>query len=415
MIRLKLILISLIAPILALAQPTETKVVQSDSTKSDIYKVSLLTCRAGADIYELEGHAALRIINEATGSDMVVNWGLFDFAAPNFVYRFVKGETDYSVGVAPTNYFVNSYAWEKRKVIEQQLDLTQEQTVRLMELIENNLRTENRVYRYNYVLDNCATRPLDMIEKALGDSLHFSGADLSPEVTTTFRNAMRQYHKNYPWYQFGIDLALGNGIDRPISLREASFAPESLEIMMANAKKKDGSPIVTNTICLTSPSSSTAISDPTPWWQTPMTIALLVLAISLILTIRQVKTHHFNPSTATRIFDTLLFSINGVLGLVLTFLIFISVHEATSPNWLYLWLNPLCLIGALAIWVKCAKLLLFYYQIVNFALLIILVAILLCGLQSPNPAFYPLIAADALRALGYLLTYKHHNNNKIYA
>lgn len=416
MTRIKLILISLLLPLLALSQTLiGADALSADSAKCESIKISLLTCRAGSDIYELEGHTALRILNETTGRDMVVNWGLFDFAAPNFVYRFVKGETDYSVGVAPTNYFVNSYAWDGRNVIEQQLDMTPQQVAALVELVDENLRPENRVYRYNYVLDNCATRPLRVIEKALGDSLDFSAVELTPEVTTTFRQAMRHYHDNYPWYQFGIDLALGSGIDRPITLREASFAPESLEVMMAAAKKPDGNHIVTSTRPITNVSTSTAVSGPTPWWKTPMAISIIIAIISLVLTVKQTRKPIFLPSRATRIFDTFLFGVNGVLGLILTFLIFVSVHEATSPNWLYLWLNPLCLMGAVAVWAKSAKVLLFYYQIVNFALLIALVFILLCGIQSPNPAFYPLIAADAMRALGYILTYKHHNNNKIYA
>ena len=29
--------------------------------------------------------------------DSVWNFGIFDFREPNFVYRFVKGETDYMV------------------------------------------------------------------------------------------------------------------------------------------------------------------------------------------------------------------------------------------------------------------------------------------------------------------------------
>ena len=85
-----------------------------------------------------------------------------------------------------------------------------------------------------------------------------------------------------------------------------------------------------------------------------------------------------------------MFGLYGILGLILTFLIFVSVHEATSPNWVY------------------------SYQFVNFALLILLAVIFLCGIQSPNPAFYPLMAADAMRALAYILTFKHRNN-KLYA
>ena len=63
-----------------------------------------------------------------SGYDQVINWGLFDFEAPNFVYRFVKGETDYMCGTVPADYFINSYLRDGRTVTEQILDLTPAQT-----------------------------------------------------------------------------------------------------------------------------------------------------------------------------------------------------------------------------------------------------------------------------------------------
>lgn len=411
MTRIQILILTLLLPVMALALPADSVTARPVDNG---YKVSLLTCRAGANIYELEGHSALRLTNESTGVDVVVNWGIFDFDAPNFVYRFVKGETDYSAGVAPTSYFLRAYAHQGRKVVEQDLDLTPEQILLLQNLISENLLPENRIYRYNYVLDNCSTRPLRMVERAIGDTLTFDGDALRPEVKSTFRDAMRSYHVNYPWYQFGIDLALGSGIDRPITVTEAAFAPESLEIMMATAKKSDGTPIVSATRYLTDADSESAILPPTLWWLTPMFWSCVIAAISLILTVSQIKRRSFRGSTVTRLFDTLMFGLFGMVGLVITFLIFVSVHEATSPNWLYLWLNPLCFIGAIAVWVKSAKKLVYSYQIVNFALLIILAVIFLCGIQSPNPAFIPLMAADAMRALAYILTFKYRNN-KLYA
>lgn len=71
-------------------------------------RVSLLTASPGSAIYELDGHTGLRIANDSLGYDQVINWGLFDFEAPNFVYRFVKGETDYMCGTVPADYFINS-------------------------------------------------------------------------------------------------------------------------------------------------------------------------------------------------------------------------------------------------------------------------------------------------------------------
>ncbi|MDE6582722.1 MAG: DUF4105 domain-containing protein, partial [Duncaniella sp.] len=108
----------------------------------------------GSEIYELEGHAGIRIqqIDTVTGAvmaDNVVDWGNFDFTAPNFVYRFVKGETDYSVGVRPTPYFLGAYAAQGRTVYDQPLILNDLQKARLMEILNENFLPENRIYRYN--------------------------------------------------------------------------------------------------------------------------------------------------------------------------------------------------------------------------------------------------------------------------
>ena len=356
-------------------------------------RISLLTAHAGEEIYQLEGHTALRIIHPDRG-DYVVNWGLFDFAAPNFVYRFVKGETDYLAGAASTEHFLEMYRREGRKVVEQQLNLTPAQTAKVVELTDINLLPENRVYRYNYVLDNCATRPLAVIEKAIGDTLRLSGDGLRRNAS--FREAMRAYHKGYPWYQFGIDLALGSGIDRPISLREESFAPVMLELMLERATLPDGTPAAAPGVTLIEERDGRAVLPPTPWYLTPLFWSLIVLLIALLVSAGELKAGH--SILGSRIFDTLYYTALGLTGCVIAFLIFVSVHEASSPNWLFLWSNPLCLIAAVAVWPKRLEKLSVCYQFVNFALLITLAVILLCGVQSPNPAFIALFAADAVRA-----------------
>ncbi|MDE6368890.1 MAG: hypothetical protein K2K94_06595, partial [Muribaculaceae bacterium] len=57
--------------------------------------VSFVNIYPGSEIYELEGHSVIRL--EMPGSDIAISYGTYDFEQPNFVYRFVKGETDYWV------------------------------------------------------------------------------------------------------------------------------------------------------------------------------------------------------------------------------------------------------------------------------------------------------------------------------
>lgn len=375
-------------------------IVMAEGGADDI-RVSLLTARAGADIYQLEGHTALRIQSPDRG-DYVINWGLFDFAAPNFVYRFVKGETDYMAGAAPTDRFLEMYRREGRVVVEQALNLTPFEKLRVIELTDNNLMPANRVYRYNYVLDNCATRPLAVIERAICDTLSLGATSLPAKSVSTFRNAMRHYHVNYPWYQFGIDLALGSGIDRRISSREMSFAPEALEQMMSSAERRDGAKLVEGTSVLVGAEGESPVLPPTPWYLAPMFWCSIVLLVSICVSVGQIRRK--SPGVASKIFDTLFYLAMGLAGCVIIFLVVISVHEATSPNWLLLWLNPLCFIPVMAVWVKRMEKLLFSYQILNFASLIVLLILFGCGVQSPNAAFIPLIVADGVRALSCIKT-----------
>ena len=91
-----------------------------------------------------------------------------------------------------------------------------------------------------------------------------------------------------------------------------------------------------------------------------------------------------------------------MLGLLLTFLIFASSHYATSPNWLYLWLNPLCLFAAAGVWIKSWRRAVYCYQICNFAAVAALCAVGCMGVQSLNVAFLPLMGADLLRSATFI-------------
>ncbi len=356
-----------------------------DMVAVDVPQISLITCGPGEDIYELEGHTALRV--RYNGSDMAVNYGLFDFDAPNFVYRFVKGETDYMVGAAPFDYFLKQYEREGREVVEQPLKLSPQAAFKLVDLLDENLRRENRVYRYNYVKDNCATRPLAMIERAMGDTLSLTARGYTDGWT--FRDAMRYYHNNYPWYQFGIDLALGSGIDYVISDREKAFVPVVLKEMMEDCG------IAGSTITLSE--GSDAHVGETHWWLTPLFVGIVVFVFTLVIAVRDVR-----RMKVTKWVDACLFGIYGLAGVVITFLVFVSEHEATSPNWLLLWLNPFCLIVPACIYIKSCRKLVKLYGIVNFVALFLLSILWRLTGQSGNVAFIPLILADATLTIRYL-------------
>lgn len=372
---------------------------------ADSLRVSFVNFYPGSEIWALEGHSALRLQypgDSITGKfDLAVNYGMFDFNQSDFVYRFVKGETDYRVEAYDWIWCEDDYARAGRRIVEHPLQMDSLQKARLFDLLLINLQPENQTYRYNYVKDNCATRPLRIVELALGDSIILPAPDceaIDANAETSYRDVMRHYHRNYPWYQLGIDLALGSGIDYPIDYREMSFAPVLLDTQLLGAsvggRKLTGEPIIIN-------EGHDATDGPTPWYATPMFVFCLVLVAVTLVTWRDMRRRK-----VTRWVDAVLFLVFGLAGLLLTFLIFLSSHEATSPNWLYLWLNPLCLIVPALIFVKKGQRAVLYYYCLNTTLILAMAIAWPFTGQSDNWAFAPLIACDVMRSLSYIYVYR---------
>ena len=372
---------------------------------------SLLTCSPGAEVYELFGHEAIRIrgIDEkGLPVDTVWNYGVFDFAAPNFLYRFVKGETDYMVEPCPMDWFMAAYIHRGTGVTEQDLNLSQQETYTLRRLLQINSLPQNRTYRYNYVRDNCATRIVDMIDAAVAPrKVVFPDTIYYP----TFRTAMREFHKDYPWYQFGIDLVLGGGLDVPVTTREELFAPLLLEQKAAFARFEDGAPLVSNTHILY-PGPLTAVSDqqmmerlatqapdlptlrqmghtlaPTPWILSPMCVAIILMLGSFWIGWWQ-----FRNARIIRWAYALFFTLLGLAGCVVWFLVFCSSHDSTSPNLLSLWLNPIQLAVALFIWWDRTRGIAVAMAAVDVIIMIMLIAAWPLQTQVANPAVFPLWA-----------------------
>ncbi|MDE7410499.1 MAG: DUF4105 domain-containing protein [Paramuribaculum sp.] len=377
-----------------------------DSSGIDIPRLSLLTCSPGADIYELEGHTGLRIYSPET--DVVVHWGLFDFSAPNFVYRFVKGETDYRIGMVPTSHFLNSYAEAGRYVTEQVLDLSDEEVLRAINLIEENLLPQNRVYRYNYVKDNCATRPVHVIERAVGDSIEFVSVPAELGDDYSFRSIMKHYHQGYPWYQFGIDIALGADIDYPLAEREVMFAPVALSAMLDDAVfAHSGRKVVAESHVIAGTAGSDVREAPTPWYLTPLAAGCYLLALCVVIAYISVS-----RMVIIKWFYALFYLVIGLVGCIVAFLVFISVHEATTVNWQILWLNPLALAVPLLVWSRRCRGVLRVYFIINIAAVMAFVVGVFCGAQGVSSAFVPYLLSDMLLSVVYMIMLRHDRKSK---
>ncbi|HET7042716.1 MAG TPA: DUF4105 domain-containing protein, partial [Gemmatimonadales bacterium] len=207
------------------------------------YEISVLTAGVGAEVWERWGHDMIRVRNLATGEDVAYNWGMFSFAQPGFVRRFLMGRMHYWMEPDATDRTVRLYQWRDRTLVEQRLALTPAQRVALVAYLEWNAREENKYYRYDYYLDNCSTRLRDALDRALGGALR-AQTDTVMAGTTFRRETRRLSAPDLPLYT-GLMLGLGPATDRPITVWEEMFLPvKTMEALRRiTVPGPDGTPV----------------------------------------------------------------------------------------------------------------------------------------------------------------------------
>lgn len=305
----------------------------------DSIRFSLLTCGAGEEIYSLFGHTAIRYENFTRGIDAVFNYGIFSFNTPNFILRFTLGETDYQLGVTSYKQFAYEYTWTGRDVWQQTLNLNAEEKKKLLALLEENYLPQNRIYRYNFFYDNCATRPRDQIEHAVQGTLEYADDMTSFQTGISFRDIVHQYTIGHSWARFGIDLCLGSQADKDITRRQMMFAPFYLKDFLAKAQLKNAQgmerPLVSSEDHIIQSPQQTSTEE-TP---SPLQTAFLLFTIVTIAT-----AYGIYRRKSLWLLDLLLFLAAGVAGCILAFLASFSQHPAVSPNYLLFLFHPLHLL-----------------------------------------------------------------------
>ena len=370
--------------------PLPAEPAPSQEQEEDSVRVSLVTFYPGSEPHNIWGHSEIRV--QQGPIDLYFNYGVFDFQAPAFMWRFMLGKTDYMCMPVPRAYA--TIGMEQRRMVEQELNLPQDRALAVRDFLWNNAQPENGVYRYKFLSDNCSTRPRDIIELAAGEGLQYPAMG---DSTVTYRDILAHYCRNYAWEKFGIDLVLGWDVDTALSQRATMFIPMLLMDAVAGATITTDSvsvPLVKATTVPIDKSTEGNVRPPTPWYLSPITMAILVLALTLLVSGRD-----WRRRDVSRWLDTILFTTGGLAGCILFFLIFFSTHEATSPNINITWLHPLLMLLAALPWFKKTRNAARWLHALNALVVALLMLAWPWQPQVGNIAFFPLMAALVVRSL----------------
>ena len=213
---------SLLAGALLMAPAVAQGAVQTPEPGSEL-RVYLLTMGPGERVWERFGHNAIWIRDPAAQPDTAYNYGLFDFQQENFLLRFIRGQMWYWMAGFPAEAYVRTYVRDNRSVWMQELNLPPAARLQLREFLRWNEQPEHRFYHYDYYRDNCSTRVRDALDRVLGGAIKAQTAGLP--TGTTYRFHTQRLTANDPPVSTGLLLALGPGVDRPISAWEEMFLP----------------------------------------------------------------------------------------------------------------------------------------------------------------------------------------------
>ena len=346
-------------------------------------RISLITQAPGEELYSVYGHSGLRVQRLDADWDYVFHWGLFDFKAPGFYVNFLRGFLWYKMGAVPFDLLYESSVRDRRSMWESTLRLDSAETEQLFQLLQENYRPENRRYLYDFIRDNCATRPRDVLRRVWGQRWVVPD---TPRVS--YRTLLRRYQSVKPWANLGIDLLLGTAVDRPVEPWHQMFLPMQLKEYLARSAV-DGRPaVVEERALLTYPMPKPSV----PRWLQPLVIFALLLVVEVFLMMPQ-----RGETLWVRWYDSMWFVVLGGAGMLIAFMWFGTEHWVTKWNWNLLWLHPLYFVMAYLRWRPCRCV----GMVVHIVLALMVAAVAVSapglGIQSFPPEAYVLMGVTALK------------------
>ena len=295
------------------------KLKAQDSSKAAL-QISILTCAPGEDVYTAWGHTAIRIVDSVNQTDVVYNFGTFDFNTPNFLAEFVKGNLQYFLSPEYFQNFLLQYQYEGRSIKEQVLSLTNAEKIKWQNALQKNLEGSNRYYLYNFITDNCTTRVKDGL-------YHFTSNQVPASSIKSFRTHVVEapYQQGIPWIGLGIDILLGAVSDKAPSAMQAGFLPDLLYAQIAAQP---------NSII-----REAAYDFSRPLTRKPSDPIYFILGFFVLYLFLAKWNARWSVLTAKFLDVFLLFSF-GLGGLLLVYMSLFSLHTACHENWNILWLHP---------------------------------------------------------------------------
>lgn len=304
--------------------------------------VALITFGPGEEIWERFGHNAILIRDRSSGTQRLYNYGMFDFAQENFWLNFARGKMLYRISVSTPADDYPIYQDEGRWIVEQDLELTPAQRMRLRDFLDWNARPENAKYSYEYFRANCSTRVRDALNDAVGGAIHEQ--TIAPSRGFTYRMDADRLMRPEGAVMLAMDAGLGRFADQRLSYWDESFVPMELMRHMRDVRVQDADgqsiPLVARETRVAPARVPEPPDFPPNWfWQA---LAIGIAFALALLALAQLRAHSWARLSFAFVATSMSLTL-GLGGLVLLMLWTLTDHVSAWRNENLLLFNPLCL------------------------------------------------------------------------
>ncbi len=290
----------------------------------DFVIASLLVASPGDVLYSCVGHACLRM--QCPEHDLDYCFSYEGEPVEHQILRFFAGKLKMGMFAVPTEEFLSIYKKEQRGIMQYRLNLPLEAKRRLWKILDDRMM-EGANLPYDYLKRGCAQTTIQFLIQSL-DTIPIQFAPWTEKYDKTVRELTVAQLDDAPWNRLYLLTIVGNRADADCPPVERITMPADLVEVLQGATI-DGKSIISE-----APVELIHVEKAMGHtWFTPMLLAILLLLFSVA-----------NFWLRWSFIDWLLLGLQCLLGVFLTYLVFISDLPCTEWNWLLIPFNPLPLL-----------------------------------------------------------------------
>jgi hypothetical protein len=314
-------------------------------SRGDSLTVKIAVMGPGDELYFWWGHLAIVVEDAARGEKRLYDYGVFSFDNEDFFVNFAFGRMLYQMNVSAADRVYQRYIDDNRDVTLYTLDLDADKKESVYAFLEWNARPENHDYWYHHFNDNCVTRVINILDEAIGGQ--FYGQYTDKPGRFTLRQHVRRHTWFSPFWDWFLCFLMGQGIDRPTTMREEMFLPSEVGRNITNFRYIDDEgrerKLVSSIEVLHKAVNRPPVLEvPRKQWPRELVAGMLIAALLITVMLLR-KRHEKFGRVLWGMSNALLGLFFGLVGSLLFFLTFFTNHDYIWHNANVVFINPILL------------------------------------------------------------------------